>query len=60
VVAPRVGAATLIAVILAGQAVASLAIDHFGLVGFDEHPATAGRIAGLLLIAFGVLLVRLF
>jgi len=60
VVAPRLGAVTLIAVILAGQALASLVVDHYGMVGFDAHPATAGRIAGLLLIAVGVLFVRLF
>ena len=60
VVAPRLGAVTLIAVILAGQALASLVVDHYGMVGFDAHPATAGRIAGVLLIAVGVLFVRLF
>jgi transporter family-2 protein len=47
-------------VILAGQAIASLVVDHFGMVGFDEHPATLGRVAGLALIALGVLLVRIF
>ena len=36
----------LIAVILAGQALASLVVDHFGMVGFDEHPATLGRVPG--------------
>ena len=58
--APKLGAVTLIGVILAGQAIASLVVDHFGMVGFDEHPATLGRIAGLALIALGVLFVRLF
>ena len=58
--APKLGAVTLIGVILAGQALASLVVDHFGMVGFDEHPATLGRVAGLLLIALGVLFVRLF
>ena len=58
--APRLGAVTLIGVILAGQALASLVVDHFGLVGFEEHSATPGRVAGLLLIALGVLFVRLF
>jgi transporter family-2 protein len=58
--APKLGAVTLIAVILAGQALASLVVDHFGMVGFDEHPATLGRVAGIGLIALGVLFVRLF
>lgn len=58
VAAPRLGAATLVAVILAGQAAASLLVDHFGWVGFEEHPVTPLRLAGVLLLAAGVLLVR--
>ncbi len=58
VAAPRLGAAALIAAVVAGQAVASLAVDHFGWVGFREHPVTVGRLAGLLLLAAGVALVR--
>ncbi|MFN2470183.1 MAG: DMT family transporter [Gaiellaceae bacterium] len=60
VTAPRLGAATLVAVILAGQAVASLLVDHFGWVGFDENPVTPGRLAGMGLVAAGVALVRVF
>jgi bacterial/archaeal transporter family-2 protein len=60
VTAPQLGAATLVAVILAGQAVASLLVDHFGWVGFDENPITPGRLAGMGLVAVGVALVRVF
>ena len=60
VTAPKLGAATLVAVILAGQAVASLAVDHFGWVGFEENPVTPGRLAGMALVAAGVALVRIF
>ena len=59
VTAPKLGAATLVALILAGQAIASLAVDHFGWVGFEEEPITALRIVGVLLLAGGVALVRL-
>ncbi len=58
VAAPRLGAVTLVALILAGQALASLAVDHFGWVGFEEHPITALRVAGVALLAAGVALVR--
>jgi bacterial/archaeal transporter family-2 protein len=58
--APKLGAATLIALVVAGQALASLAVDHFGWVGFEENPITFGRIGGMLLIAAGVVLVRIF
>jgi transporter family-2 protein len=58
VTAPQVGAATLVALILAGQAAASLTVDHFGLVGFQESPVTPGRLVGIGLVALGVVLVR--
>ena len=58
--APKLGAATLVALVVAGQALASLAVDHFGWVGFAENPISLGRIGGMLLIAAGVVLVRIF
>jgi transporter family-2 protein len=60
VTAPRLGAVTFVAVILAGQALASVLVDHFGWVGFDEQPLSLGRVAGLALLAVGVALVRVF
>jgi transporter family-2 protein len=60
VAAPKLGAATLVALILAGQAVSSLLVDHFGWVGFEQQPITLGRVAGVLLLAAGVALVRFF
>jgi bacterial/archaeal transporter family-2 protein len=59
VTAPKLGAATLVALILAGQALASLAVDHFGWVGFEEQPITLLKVVGVLLLAGGVALVRL-
>ena len=58
VTAPKLGAATLVVLILAGQAAASLTVDHFGLVGFEENPVTPGRLLGVALVAAGVVLVR--
>jgi transporter family-2 protein len=60
VTAPKLGAATLVAMILAGQAIASLLVDHFGWVGFEENPVTPGRLLGMALVASGVALVRAF
>jgi transporter family-2 protein len=59
VAAPRLGAVTLVALILAGQAVSSLLVDHFGWVGFEEQPISIGRVAGMLMLAAGVALVRI-
>lgn len=60
VTAPRLGAATLIALVAAGQTVASLLVDQFGWVGFAERHVTPGRVAGMLLVLAGVTLVRVF
>ncbi len=58
VAAPKLGAVTLVALILAGQAAASVLVDHFGWVGFEENPVTPGRLLGIALVALGVALVR--
>jgi bacterial/archaeal transporter family-2 protein len=58
VAAPRLGAVTLFVMILAGQALASLLVDQFGWVGFEQHPINATRVAGVALLAAGVALVR--
>jgi transporter family-2 protein len=50
--------ATLVALILAGQALASLTVDHFGLVGFEENAVTPGRHVGIALVAVGAAVVR--
>ena len=56
---PRLGAATVVALIVVGQMVGSLAFDHFGLLGVPEQPASLIRIAGAAFLILGVVLVRL-
>lgn len=58
VLAPRLGAATMIAAVVAGQMVASVVLDHFGWVGFERHPATPARLAGAVLVIIGVRLIQ--
>ena len=60
VTAPKLGAVTLAAAIVFGQTLASVLVDQFGWVGFREHAATPGRLAGLALVFAGVALVRIF
>jgi bacterial/archaeal transporter family-2 protein len=60
VTAPRLGAATLIAFVVAGQAVTSLVVDHFGWVGFEPQHISAGRVVGMLLVCAGVAFVHFF
>jgi bacterial/archaeal transporter family-2 protein len=40
--------------------VASVVIDQYGWVGFEEQHISAGRVAGVVLVAAGVTLVRVF
>ena len=56
--APRLGAAPLIAAVVAGQMLASVALDHYALAGFPPHPVTLQRVAGVILVIGGVALVR--
>jgi transporter family-2 protein len=58
VLAPRLGAATLTATVVAGQMIASLLLDQFGLLGFTAHPITPMRLLGAVLVMIGVGLIR--
>lgn len=58
VLAPRLGAATMTASIVAGQMIASLLLDHYGLVGFALKAATPGRLLGAGLVILGVRLLQ--
>jgi transporter family-2 protein len=57
---PRLGAALSFGLIIAGQMVFSLVLDHFGLFNVPVQPANWGRIAGVLLIFAGILLIQKF
>ena len=56
---PQLGAATFIALLVAGQMLCSLAIDHFGLLGVPVHPASLVRLAGAAFLVLGVVLIRM-
>jgi len=56
---PRIGAATFFALLVTGQMLASLAFDHFGLLGVPVQPAGLVRMAGAACLILGVVLIRL-
>jgi transporter family-2 protein len=58
VLAPRLGAATLVAAVVAGQMIASLLLDQYGLLGFPTHPINGLRVLGAALVTVGVILVQ--
>ena len=55
---PKLGAATFIALFVAGQLLASLAFDHFGWLGLDVRPIDATKLVGAALLVGGVVLIR--
>jgi len=59
-VSKRIGAAPFLGIIVTAGVVTSIALDHFGLVGFKEHPATLGRLVGGALMIAGVGFVARF
>ncbi len=58
--APKLGASTLIALIIAGQLVTAVVLDHFGLAGYEASETSLTRIAGIGLVAVGAFLTHRF
>lgn len=56
--APKLGAARFMTAVIAGQILASMAIDHYGLVGFEAKPITLPRLTGAALVVVGVLVMQ--
>ncbi|HEY6105155.1 MAG TPA: DMT family transporter [Anaeromyxobacteraceae bacterium] len=60
VLAPRLGLAATMALVVAGQMLASVALDHYGLFGVPVKPVNAWRALGAALLVAGVVLLRRF
>jgi transporter family-2 protein len=55
---PSLGAATLIALVVAGQMAAAITLDHFGAFGLAPHPVSVSRLLGAALLIAGVVLIK--
>jgi transporter family-2 protein len=53
----RLGAAGWLGVVVTGQILTSVVLDHYGLVGFAEHPVSPGRLVGVALLLAGAVVV---
>ena len=56
-VSRQIGAAPFLAIVVTTGVATLIALDHFGLVGFERHPASLWRILGAVLMVAGVTLV---
>ena len=59
VFAPRLGATAFIIAVVAGQLLAALVLDSFGLLGFQVRPLGMLRLCGVALVLGGLTLVHL-
>ena len=53
----RLGAAGWLGVVVTGQVLTSVLLDHFGLVGFEAHPVGPWRLIGVCLLLAGATIV---
>jgi len=56
---PRIGAAALMAFLVAGQLVAGMLLDRIGFLGMAVREISLGRLVGAVLLMTGALLIRL-
>lgn len=54
----RIGAANMFVLIVAGQLITAILMDHFGILGLKTSPITTGKLLGILLVIAGAYLVN--
>jgi bacterial/archaeal transporter family-2 protein len=54
----RIGAANMFVLIVAGQLITAVLMDHFSLLGLKESPITMQKLLGILLVVAGAYLVN--
>lgn len=57
-VAPRIGIATVTVLVVVGQVLSAMLIEHFGWLGAPQQPLSLHRLAGVALLVLGVLAIR--
>ena len=55
---PKIGAAYAVALMVGGQCLAALVVDHFGWMGMPRDPVTIQRVVGVVLVAAGAAVIR--
>jgi transporter family-2 protein len=59
ILVPRIGAAALMAFLVAGQLLAGILLDRIGFLGMAVREISLGRAAGAFLLLAGAVLIRL-
>lgn len=58
VLAPRIGIAAIMALVITGQLSAALLLDRYGAFGLVERELSLGRVGGTAMVLAGALMVR--
>lgn len=57
---PKIGPGLTFGLVVAGQLITSMVMEHFQIMGTPHQPISLGRIVGVLLIIIGVVAVKKF
>ena len=57
---PRIGVALSFSLAIGGQMITALIIDHYGLLGVTQRSVSMLRVAGVVLVLAGVVMIRRF
>ena len=58
--APKLGMATVVGVVVLGQMLMAMIIDHFGWLGISTHEINWGRVSGTILMVIGLFIIKKF
>jgi len=59
-IVPGLGAALTFSLVVTGQMIAAMVIDHYGWLGMTVKEISLGRMAGVILLIAGVIMIRKF
>jgi transporter family-2 protein len=54
---PKIGVVAMFPLVVAGQMIAAVLLEHFGLLGAPTQPVSAGRISGVALVVLGAVVL---
>ena len=57
---PRIGPALTFGLIVTGQMIIAILLEHFNFLGAEQHSINVWRILGVLLVITGVIIIRKF
>jgi transporter family-2 protein len=59
VLVQRLGGAVAFSLVVLGQMMTALALDHYGWFGLGQHAISPGRVLGVMMVVGGVAMIRL-